>query len=174
LPDRRRILGALAVGVAAAASGAILSARLAREPDVAAILRDAQVTDLAGKQRNLGEWQGQVRVLNFWATWCEPCREEIPGFMQVREKLLRSGVEFVGIAIDQAAKVAHFAQTFKVSYPLLLAGAGGLDLMRKLGNPGGGLPFTVIVDQTGGVAFRNLGLLSKQTIEAKLLTLLGA
>ena len=174
MPDRRRVLGVLGIGAAAAVSGAILSARLSREPDEIAILHEAQVTDLAGKRRNLLEWQGQVLVLNFWATWCEPCREEIPGFMQVRERLRRSGVEFVGIAIDQAAKVAHFAQTLNVSYPLLLAEASGLDLMRKLGNPSGGLPFTVIIGQTGGLVFRNLGALSKQIIEAKLLSLIGA
>ena len=169
VPDRRRVLGVLGVGAAAAVAGALLSARFSREPDDVTTLRDASVTDLTGKRRSLLEWKGRVVVLNFWATWCEPCREEIPAFVQVRDKLLQSGVEFVGIAIDQAAKVAQFARAVRVSYPLLLADANGLDLMRKLGNPSGGLPFTVIIDRTGDLVFRNLGVVSRQKIEAQLL-----
>jgi thiol-disulfide isomerase/thioredoxin len=169
VPDRRRLLGVLGIGLAAAASGALLSWRLGREPYEVAVLREAWVTDLAGKRRNLLQWQGQILVVNFWATWCEPCREEIPAFMQVRHKLLRSGVEFVGIAIDQAAKVALFARTVQIDYPLLLAGSDGLDLMRKLGNPSGGLPFTVVLDRKGTIAFRNLGALAGSKIEAQLL-----
>lgn len=134
----------------------------------ASLLTNAQVTDLAGKKRNLNEWQGRILVLNFWATWCEPCREEIPAFMKVRDKMLRSGVEFVGIAIDQAAKVAQFAKAIGVNYPLLLAGGDGLDLMRKLGNPSGGLPFTIVFDREGSITFRNLGALSGPKIEAQL------
>lgn len=156
------------VGIAAAVSGAWFASRRGSTPEDASILAEAQVTDLTGKRRSLKEWQGRVLVLNFWATWCEPCREEIPAFMKVREKMFRSGVEFVGIAIDQAAKVAHFAKTVEVNYPLLLAGGDGLDLMRKLGNPSGGLPFTVVFDQAGRVSFRNLGALSGPKIEAQL------
>jgi thiol-disulfide isomerase/thioredoxin len=147
----------------------MLSWRLGRESDEMVVLREALFIDLAGKRRDLLEWQGQVLVVNFWATWCEPCREEIPAFIRVRRKLLRSGVEFVGIAIDQAAKVSLFAKTVQIDYPLLLAGASGPDLMRKLGNPSGGLPFTVVLDQKGTIAFRNLGALTAAKIEAQLL-----
>ncbi len=174
MPDRRRLLGVLGVGIAAAVSGAMLSSRLAREPDEVGILKEAHVTDLSGKRRSLLEWQGRILVLNFWATWCEPCREEIPAFMQVREKMLRSGVEFVGIAVDQANKVADFAQTVRINYPLLLAGGDGMNLMRRLGNPSGGLPFTVVFDQKCSVAFRNLGALSGPKIEAQLLSMVRA
>ena len=94
--------------------------------------------------------------------------------MQVREKMLRSGVEFVGIAVDQANKVADFAQTVRINYPLLLAGGDGMNLMRRLGNPSGGLPFTVVFDQKCSVAFRNLGALSGPKIEAQLLSMVRA
>jgi thiol-disulfide isomerase/thioredoxin len=162
----------MGIGLVAAASGAIVSWRVAREADQAATLRNAQVTDLDGKRRNLLEWRGQILVVNFWATWCEPCREEIPAFVKVRQKLFRSGIEFVGIAIDQAAKVSLFMKSIRVDYPLLLAGAEGLDLMRKLGNPSGGLPFTVVLDREGRVGFRNLGALTEERIEAQLLQML--
>lgn len=163
----------LGVGVLAAVSGAIYSLRRARQPDGTAILRDARVTDLAGRPRSLLEWQGRTLVVNFWATWCEPCREEIPAFIQVRRNMLRSGVEFVGIAIDQAAKVSNFAQTLQIDYPLLLAAGGGIDLMRRLGNPSGGLPFTVIFDSKGSLAFRHLGALTRQKMETQLLGMVG-
>jgi len=169
--DLRRFLAVAGIGLVAAASGAMLSWRTGSERDDAATLSQAKVTDLLGKPRDLLAWQGKVLVLNFWATWCEPCREEIPAFMKIRQKLLQSGVEFVGIAIDQAAKVAQFAKEMQINYPLLLAGAGGLDLMRKLGNSSGGLPFTVVFDRKGRAAFRNLGALSSAKIEAQLLGL---
>lgn len=168
MPDRRRLLRVIGVGLAAAVSGALLSWRLGREPDEVAVLREAQFSDLAGKRRTLLEWQGQILVINFWATWCEPCREEIPAFTRVRQKLLRKGVEFVGIAIDQAAKVALFTNTTPINYPVLLTATNGLDLMRKLGNPSGGLPFTVIVNQSGRIVFRNLGALTGPRVEGEL------
>ena len=169
MPDRRRRLVVIGLGLAAAASGALLSWRTSTEPDAEAILRAARVTDLAGNQQDLLKWKGQVLVLNFWATWCEPCREEIPAFGKVRRKLLPNGVEFVGIAIDNAAKVTKFAREMSIEYPLLLAGGDGLELMRKLGNPSGGLPFTVVMDRKSTVAFRHLGALTGEKIEAQLL-----
>jgi len=168
MPDRRRALGIFGVGVAAAISGAILSSRPAWDSGAAGVLYGANVTDIAGNRRSLSEWQGQFLVVNFWATWCQPCREEIPGFMRAREKFLRTGVEFVGIAIDKAAKVADFAEDLRITYPLLLAEAGATDLLRKLGNPSGGLPFTVLVDRAGGIVSRHLGALSAFKIDSLL------
>ena len=159
----------LGIGVLAAVSGAIFSLRHPSEPDGMEILRDAQVTDLSGKPRSLLEWHGRTLVINFWATWCEPCREEIPAFVHTRRKMLGSGVEFVGIAIDQAAKVSNFAQLVRIDYPLLLATGNGIDLMRRLGNPSGSLPFTVIFDPKGNLGFRHLGVLTRQKIETQLL-----
>ena len=112
--------------------------------------------------------------MNFWATWCPPCREEIPGLVRARDKLLSSKVEFVGIAIDQAAKVVDFARNVRVSYPLLMADATGLDLVRNLGNPSGGLPFTVVLDRKGMVAHRNLGSITQQKIEDQVSPMLAA
>ena len=84
--------------------------------------------------------------------------------MQLRSDLQRKGVEVVGIAFDQAEKVAAFANEMQISYPVLLADAGGIGLLRKLGNPSGGLPFTLVIDQRGAIAGQVLGLITAQKI----------
>lgn len=170
MPDRREAMILLGTGAIAAGAGIVFGPRLAdlmRPADLEA-LRTARLTDLAGKPRSVAEWLGRILVLNFWATWCPPCREEIPAFVRTREKLLSAGVEFVGIAFDQVAKVTEFAQTVRITYPLLLADANGLDLLRKMGNPSSGLPFTLVLDRTGGIVHRNLGAVTQQKIEEQL------
>jgi thiol-disulfide isomerase/thioredoxin len=132
----------------------------------------ARFLDLAGHTRTLAEWRGRILVLNFWATWCAPCREEIPMLMAAREKYLASGVEIVGIAIDTAAKVSEFVRQLGILYPVLLADAEGLDLMRGLGNQVGGLPYTVVLDRAGMPAARKLGALSFEELNSMLSGLL--
>lgn len=163
-----------AVGIAAAAAGVVLGPRMAGSPGGAEALRSASFMDLSGKPRRLAEWDGRILVVNFWATWCPPCREEIPALVRVRDKLHLSGVEFVGIALDQEPKVREFARNVQISYPLLLADGSGLDLVRKLGNLGGGLPFTIVLDHEGTIAHRNLGALTQQNMEDQLRPMLKA
>jgi thiol-disulfide isomerase/thioredoxin len=170
--------GLIMLGVAVTAGGAGLwwGPRLADHfaPADRAALGEARLTDLEGKPRQIAEWRGKLLVCNFWATWCPPCVEEIPVLMRVRERLLPRGVEFVGIAIDQADKVRQFAQRLAISYPVLLADAGGIGLIRALGNPSGGLPFTVVLDRSGSVARRQLGAVTEQSLEQLLQPLLAA
>jgi thiol-disulfide isomerase/thioredoxin len=174
--DRREMLGFLGVGLAAAAAGIVVSQQMgeSEETNGAGALRFTRFTDLADKPRTVREWNGLILVVNFWATWCAPCRQEIPELVRVRDKLLASGVEFVGIAIDQVAKVSEFARTLPISYPLLIADAKGLDLLRKLGNPSGGLPYTVVLDRKGQIAHRNLGVVTQEKIETQLRSMLAA
>ena len=172
--DRRETLAMLGVGVVAAVAGVAAGPWLTGGTASAEALFSARLTDLAGSPRTLNEWRGHVLVVNFWATWCPPCREEIPGLVRARDKLLSSKVEFVGIAIDQVAKVVDFARNVRVSYPLLMADATGLDLVRTLGNPSGGLPFTVVLDRKGMVAHRNLGSITQQKIEDQVAPMLAA
>ena len=172
--DRRETLAMLGVGVVAAVAGVVAGPWLTGGTATAEALFSARLTDLSGSPRTLNEWRGHVLVVNFWATWCPPCREEIPGLVRARDKLLSSNVEFVGIAIDQAAKVVDFARNVRVSYPLLMADATGLDLVRTLGNPSGGLPFTVVLDRKGMVAHRNLGSITQQKIEDQVAPMLAA
>ena len=126
-----------------------------------------------GRNLTLADFEGRVVLLNIWATWCPPCLEEIPAFMRVRQATVARGVEFVGIAIDQADKVSQFAKKLGISYPVLLADAGGIALIRQLGNSSGGLPFTLILDRQGNIAARKLGAATQQEIEALLLPMLA-
>jgi len=166
---RREALILGAVAVAAAATGFLAGPLLLnRGRATSSALAAASFTDLWGKPRQLSEWRGRILVVNFWATWCPPCREEIPMLMTVRDKYASNGVEIVGIAIDLASKVQEFSNTVKISYPILLADGGGLDLVRKLGNSAGGLPYTVFVDREGEVGKSKLGALSQSELEGLL------
>ena len=165
-PGRREALILGAAGIAAAAAGFLVGPLLLKDKGRADdALWSANLVDIAGKRRQAAEWQGRILVWNFWATWCAPCREEIPLLVAARGKYGRFGVEIVGIAIDNAAKVREYASSFSISYPILVAEADGLELMRRLGNSSGGLPYTVIVDRKGGLVRRKLGALNQAELE---------
>lgn len=169
----------LTAGAAAAAAGfAIGPFFLGRGGAVPAAGSDAlwaaNFPDLAGNERRLSEWRGKVVVCNFWATWCPPCVEEIPMLREMRDSRWKKGLEIVGIAIDSADKVRDFASKLKISYPVLLADARGLSLMRDAGNSAGALPYTVIADRSGRWVHQKLGALHQRELEAILDPLLSA
>jgi thiol-disulfide isomerase/thioredoxin len=113
--------------------------------------------DVDGREQALGQWRGKVLVVNFWATWCAPCREEMPEFVRAQTELGGAGLQFVGIAIDEVDKVRQFAEQIGVNYPLLVGGYGAMELSKALGNRLMALPFTIIVNRAGGVAHTQLG-----------------
>ena len=115
---------------------------------------------------------GQVLVVNFWATWCAPCREEIPGFVRLQERYGARGLTFVGIAIDQPDKVAGFAREFQINYPLLVGGMETLELLREVGNRAGVLPYTLVIDRKGNLVSREPGGLKEAKLEGLLKPLL--
>ena len=154
---RRDALIVGGVSVAAAAAGATAGALLLQSRSGAANLISATFLDLEGKTWRLRDWQGTALLCNFWATWCAPCREEIPLLVAARQHGLPERCEIVGIALDQVANVRDFAESYKMRYPLLIAAAGAIDLMRELGNRAGALPYTVALDRTGAVVWRHLG-----------------
>lgn len=162
---RRNALLLGAIGAAAAGAGAVVGALFLQSRSGAAPLLSARFSDLAGRQRRLLDWQGQVLVVNFWATWCAPCREEMPMFVEARHAYAPKGVEFVGIGIDSAAKVQDFARTYRIGYPLLVADSSAVDLMRTLGNLAGALPYTVVLDRSGSVVHRHLGALDRAALD---------
>lgn len=168
-PERREALILGAAGLVAAGAGFIAGPLLLRvgEGDGASqALFGASFLDLTGKPRRVAEWQGRVVLVNFWATWCAPCREEIPLLVAAQQQFRPLGVEIVGIAIDNGPKVAEFTKTTPISYPVLLAEADGLDLMRRLGNTSGGLPYTVVADRRGTLVHRKLGALKQGDLDA--------
>ena len=133
---------------------------------------DFALPDLDGVLRNVQEWDGRVLVVNFWATWCPPCRREIPDFIALQEQYGERGLQFVGIAIDERAAVADFVQELGVNYPSLVGQADAIELGRRLGNSLGALPYTVIVDRQGMLVFAKRGELSREQAEAVISSLL--
>jgi thiol-disulfide isomerase/thioredoxin len=124
--------------------------------------------DSNGQQQHLSQWRGQVVVLNFWASWCAPCREEMPDFVALRTEYQAKGVEFIGIAMDNPANVTRFLQQFPVNYPILIGEDGAHSLIRQLGNQSGGLPYTIVIDRRGNIVRNHLGRLTRSTLEADL------
>lgn len=125
--------------------------------EATAVLFAATFPDADGRPQPLAQWRGRPLLVNFWATWCPPCVEEMPDLQRVRDAYRGRGVEVIGIGIDNAAKIADFRERHRLTLPLLVAGAGGSDLNRTLGNAGGALPFTVLIGADGRVRERHLG-----------------
>jgi thiol-disulfide isomerase/thioredoxin len=128
--------------------------------------------DLDGQARHSSEWSGKVLVLNFWATWCPPCRKEIPGFIKIQARHADRGVRFVGIAIDDPVKVREFARRMGINYPTLLGDESSPELSRRLGNRHGGLPFTAIFDRSGALIYARAGELHPEALLQRLEPLL--
>lgn len=157
------ILGGVAVG--AAVVGGVAGALVLQSRSGAADLLASRFADLSGQPRRLLEWQGKALLCNFWATWCAPCREEIPLLNAVQRHYPSEWFQVVGIAIDNAANVAQFARSMQIDYPLLLANSAAIELMRRLGNASGGLPFSVMLDRRGRLAARKLGAYSAPELQ---------
>ena len=153
--SRRTFLFALA-GLAALGAGVGLAVWNRQAPDPSALLA-LSLPDTTGQQQSLSQWQGKVLVVNFWATWCGPCRDEMPGFVRAQREFGTDGLQVVGIAIDQRDKVASFAKELDLNYPALVAGYEAMDVAKPLGDALLGLPFTVVLDRRGRVAHTQLG-----------------
>ena len=122
--------------------------------------------DPDGNEQRIDQWRGKVIVVNFWATWCAPCREEMPEFIKAQTSLGPKGLQFVGIAVDQADKVRQFATEIGLNYPSLVGGFGAMELSRTLGNSVMALPFTVVLDRKGAVVHTQLGVLKPEKLHA--------
>ncbi len=126
-------------------------------------------TDLTGNDISLSDFQGKVIFLNFWATWCPPCRAEIPGFVKVFEKYKTKGLQIIGISVDRIKpeKVLEFAKEYKINYPVIMADR---DLVRKY-EPGRAIPTTIIIDSQGRIRHKHIGYMDKNTLEKYFLEL---
>ena len=118
---------------------------------------DFTLPDLNGKKQSLSAWRGKVIVLNFWATWCPPCREEIPLFIDLQKKHAAGDLQIIGVAIDNPAAVRQYRQSAGMNYPILIGDDATLDLISRYGNRSNALPFTVIINRDGTIAARKLG-----------------
>jgi thiol-disulfide isomerase/thioredoxin len=163
-----------AVGAAALLAGTLLwlgsrPAEAPAAPGIApAALFAAAFTDSAGRPQSLGQFQGKLVVLNFWATWCAPCREEMPAFTRLQARWASRNVQFVGLSGEEPERVAQFANALRINYPLWTGGDAVGDLSRRLGNRLGVLPHTAILGPDGQVLDMKVGPYSEKELEERL------
>jgi thiol-disulfide isomerase/thioredoxin len=130
-----------------------------------------KVKDVDGKTVNLADYKGKVVMMNFFATWCGPCKFETPMFVQLQEQYRAKGVAFLGIQIDDdPALLKPFKDEYKVNYPLLLANDRE-DLQDAFG-PFWGLPVTLMIKRDGTICKRHMGLASKEQMEKEIKSLM--
>lgn len=138
-------------------------------PENAASLLFAQsLPDLAGKDQSLQQWKGKTLVVNFWATWCSPCVEEMPELSALQTELAGKTIQVIGIGVDSADNIQQFSTKYKIIYPLYVAGVSGVALSRQLGNQAGGLPYTLLISPDGQIRKTFLGRLDMAKLRQEL------
>jgi len=137
----------------------------AMSPQALAALWAAEFDTPAGETFSMKALQGRPLVINFWATWCTPCIEEMPLIDAFFRENVSKGWQVLGLAIDQPSRVRQFLTQFPVNYKIGLAGLNGTELGKMLGNDVGGLPFTVVLDANGHLIQRKLGKLAPNDIK---------
>jgi thiol-disulfide isomerase/thioredoxin len=135
---------------------------------------DFTLPDLDGNKQSLNHWRGKVIVLNFWATWCPPCREEIPLFVELQKKHAAGDLQIIGVAIDNKTAVMLYRQSAGINYPILLGNDDTMDLAARYGDRLDSLPYSVIIDRSGSIAVRKLGAFSKLELNSLIEPLLPA
>jgi len=133
-------------------------------PAVGTARPEFAMLDIDGKLRNIKDWDGQVVLLNFWATWCPPCLKEIPDFIEVQHKLENQGFQIIGVAVDNEDDVREFAAEMGMNYPVMAGEAEAIELSQKYGNSVGGLPFSAFIDRNGKITHTITGELSKDRL----------
>ncbi len=127
---------------------------------------DYALMDIAGKERRAVEFDGQVVMVNFWATWCPPCVREMPALEELYETYRERGLVVVGIALDNRDDVVDFVDPIGIEYPILIGEEDGIDISRDYGNRLGVLPFTVIIDRDGVIRHIHPGEISMEQAKA--------
>ena len=170
LSNRSRRVLIVASAVAAAAAGVLGGhwwlTRGTVAGDEAKLLAASFPAMDGGQATPMSTWQGKTLIINFWATWCGPCREEMPDFVKAQQAFGDKGLQFVGIAVDRRDAVERFAKELGINYPILLADVAWLNELRTMGNPQSVLPFTLVVSPQGKVTLRRVGRLKFDEIAA--------
>ncbi len=124
--------------------------------------------DLQGRPATVAEWHESVTLVNFWATWCAPCRDEIPVFMSLLERYRDRGFRVVGVAVDDIQAVERFGDELSINYPLLILEHDVNTVMQRYGDKMAILPYSVLVDAEGNTIARKLGAYEKTELDTLL------
>ncbi len=168
--NRRQWIIIVAISLLALLAGVVTSqwiykTGLASDPAVKAFFANSwQAPD--GKTVDTQKWQGKVLVVNFWASWCPPCVEEMPTLDMLQQEFLQQNVLFVGIGIDSPSNIREFLSSTPVSYPIVIGGLEGSNLAKQLGNSQGALPYTIIINAKGKATYSKLGKISEDDIRS--------
>ena len=166
--QRRWVLGAVA-GAAALSGAGLAWWKATATGDATTLPADfwqLKFDTPAGQPLNMASLKGQTLLLNFWATWCPPCIEELPLIDSFFQENSKNGWQVLGLAVDQLAAVSGFLAKTPVRFPVALAGLSGVALSKSLGNLGGGLPFTVVLGKDGAVLHRKMGRVTLDDLRA--------
>ncbi len=133
-------------------------------------LFSSSMQDKDGQLQPLSQWKNKTLVINFWATWCTPCVEEIPELSALQKSIASNNTQIIGIGIDSADNIAAFTKKHqeKIHYPIYVGGMDGAELLRSLGNQTGGLPFTVLLGADGKIKKTYLGRLDIKKLTSDL------
>lgn len=124
--------------------------------------------DIHNNSKKMSELQGKLLLVNFWATWCAPCVEEMPELSELQNSTEFKNLQVIGIGIDSATNIKEFAGKYKISYPIYVAGMGGIEFSKKMGNQQGGLPFTILIGSDGSIKKTYLGRLKMEVVRKDL------
>jgi len=158
--------GLIIIAAVLALGGGILARGLLSpvEQNSPTLLPDINFPDVSGNLHSISEWQGKILVINFWATWCSPCRKEIPEFVALQNQYSAKGLQFIGIAIDEQEPVEEYLAATKINYPILIGSVTGIALAHQLGNQIDAVPFTLVVNQQGQIIHQHPGEFSSEQI----------
>jgi len=178
-----RKLGLTLISIAALLAGFLLSAHYYAEPPPPSLLSpggnligsprpDFSLGSVTGELVTTADFSGKTLLINFWATWCEPCRREMPMLMDLQTQHGSDGLQIVGIALDDVQSVRDFVQRYGITYTVLVGAADAMDTSAAYGNVEGVLPYSVLVDNAGIVRWQYTGEIRPDDVSKLLIELL--
>ena len=133
---------------------------------------DFELGSNSGEFVTPADFSGKTILLNFWATWCAPCRQEMPMLMELQRNYAADGLQVIGIALDDIQSVRNFVNTYGISYPVLVGSEDVFATSEAYGNEEGVLPYSVLIDKTGIIRWQYAGIIQHDKISRLLSELL--
>lgn len=159
------IVGLIAGGLGVGLSSFKYRTTAANDQVVEAFFKE-ELKSPTGAIHNTQEWRNKILVLNYWASWCPPCVEEMPTLAKMSGLYRDKNVVFVGIGVDSPSNIREFLTKTPVNYPVTVNPINGVNWAKNMGNPSGGLPFTVLIDEKGVIKKTKLGKITEDELKS--------